>query len=260
MTNYDDDPEEYEDEPEDEGDPEPEDVQEPEEPEEPEPKARKKPTREASVTIPIGEAVTAESMHGVVAFTRSINLGERDHNAHYRVEMPFVVQPGWTPAQGAASAADAFYQAKAVVLEQAGLEFSIDESGVLHEAVRKTFPKAEKQRPNERRMRAVREEEEDEGDEEQTNGHHPAGRTRGTGGMMHPADMDRPKHISQGLWLDLCEGLGDTWYDNRPRKESGEYKSTAADFVRADDRKSIWLKPFRQPGQRAGARRGGYDD
>lgn len=204
--------------------------------------------------IPIGEAVTPDTLHGVVAYTRSLNLGTRDNNAHFRVEMPFVVQPQWTPTQAAASAADAFYQCKAVVLEQAGLAFSIDEGGVLHETIRKAFPDAE--RKNERRIRAVRDDEDEP--EEQARRAHPS-----NGEFPHPADMDRPKHISEDLWDDLCENYGDGWYDNRAAKAKGDYKATASDFVRASDRKSLWLKPFRGGeggNRRQPARRGGYDN
>ena len=57
--------------------------------------------------IPMGEVDTGEALHGLVAFTRSVNLGMRDDNAHFRIEMPFLVQPGWSWPTIAAMAAGA---------------------------------------------------------------------------------------------------------------------------------------------------------
>ena len=77
--------------------------------------------------------------------------------------------------------------------------------------------------------------------------------------------MEQPSHIADELWDDLVENYDDGWYDNRPQKETGEYLPTASDFVRASDRKSLWLKPFKKAPAGAGAHSGGqrrrsYDD
>lgn len=204
------------------------------------------PTRRETV-IPIGEAVTPETLHGVVAFTRSLNLGSRDNNAHFRCELPFVVQPQWKPDQVAAQAADTFYQCVAVVLQQAGLPFTVGEDGVLHEVV-KAFAGAQRvdegRRPERERQPAARPSSE----------------------FPHPADMRRPDHIGEGLWRDLCENYED-WYDNRADKASGDGYENGPDFKRKDDGKGLWMKPFRREGgggNRSGghARSGGrrYDD
>jgi len=196
----------------------------------PDPQPVPEPTPRRETVIPIGEAVTAETLHGVVAFTRSLNLGSRDNNAHFRCEMPFVVQPGWTPDQCAAQAADAFYQCVAVVLGQAGLPFAVGEDGVLHEVI-KNFPGA-------RRVDQA------EGDRR------PARRPEGGGGgdqFPHPADMRRPEHIRADDWDDLCERYED-WYDNRADKASGQGYENGPDFKRRDDGKGLWLRPFRRDG------------
>jgi hypothetical protein len=209
----------------------------------PEPVAE--PKRRETV-IPIGEAVTPETLHGVVAFTRSLNLGSRDNNAHFRCELPFVVQPQWTPDVVAAQAADTFYQCVAVVLQQAGLPFTVSDDGVLHEVVQ-AFPGTKQV---ERERRSERQES--------------PGRNRNE--FPHPADMRRPDHIGEGLWRDLSENYDD-WYDNRADKASGEGYENGPDFKRKDDGKGLWLKPFRRDsgGGRGGghARSGGgrrYDD
>ena len=144
--------------------------------------------------------MTPETLHGVVAFTRSLNLGSRDNNAHFRCELPFVVQPQWKPDQVAAQAADTFYQCVAVVLQQAGLPFTISDDGVLHEVVQ-AFTGA---KPVEQRAER----------QESSSG--------SSSRFPHPADMRRPEHISEGMWRDLCENYDD-WYDNRADKASGEY-------------------------------------
>jgi hypothetical protein len=181
--------------------------------------------------IPIGEAVTPETLHGVVAFTRSLNLGSRDNNAHFRCELPFVVQPQWKPDQVAAQAADTFYQCVAVVLQQAGLPFTISDDGVLHEVVQ-AFTGA---KPVEQRAER----------QESSSG--------SSSRFPHPADMRRPEHISEGMWRDLCENYDD-WYDNRADKASGEYAAGSPDFKRKDDGKGLWITPFRREG---GGNRGG---
>ena len=52
----------------------------------------------------------------------------------------------------------------------------------------------------------------------------------------------KPNHVSQDLWDDL-QAHPENWTDNRPKKASGDYKPTAADFKRKADGKSIWLAP-----------------
>lgn len=204
--------------------------------------------------IPMGEIDTGEALEGHVAFTRSVNLGTRDDNAHYRIEMPFVVQPGWDWATIAAHAADAFWHCKAVVYDQAGLPFTVDEGGVLRETLRHQLPDAEPAPAPERHRPPERE---PAPRDESGNG-----RPARTGGRFpHPRDMDQPEHIPDDIWWNLVDNFDD-WYDNRPQKAKGEYKDTASDFVRKGDRKSVWLRPFAQAsggGRSSGGRGRGYD-
>jgi hypothetical protein len=204
--------------------------------------------------IPMGEVNTGEQVQGLVAFTRSVNLGTKDNNAHFRIELPFVVQPGWDWPTVAAQAADAFFHCKAVIYDQAGLPFTVDEGGVLRETLRHHFPDAEPVRGRQARQ----------GTREPSRG---GGRPAGGGSRFpHPRDMDQPEHISDELWWDLVDNYGD-WFDNRPRKagpwtdengvEQEAYKATASDFVRRSDRKSVWLRPFAKAGSRGGRSGGG---
>jgi hypothetical protein len=207
-------------------------------PPEPEPVPVATPERRETI-IPIGEAVTPETLHGVVAFTRSLNLGTRDNNAHFRCEMPFVVQPQWSPVQCAAAAADAFYQAVAVVLQQAGLPYAIGDEGVIHEVV-KEFPGARRVDQPEPRQDEV-------SDRRERNG------SSGARDFPHPADLSRPEHIRADVWRDLCENYDD-WYDNRADKASGDAYKSSPDFKRKDDGKGLWMRPFKRD---AGGGRGG---
>lgn len=236
MTDYQDDQDQYDDEPYDySDDPNVQQVTD-----EPRPRPVPDPAPRRETVIPIGEAVTPETMHGVVAFTRSLNLGSRDNNAHFRCEMPFVVQPQWAPDQVAAQAADTFYQCVAVVLQQAGLPFTVGEDGVLHEVVQ-AFPGTRRVDQDTGQDRGPRREPQ-----------YDQGNSRGGGGQFpHPADMRRPEHIRTEDWRDLCANYED-WYDNRQEKADGSGYPNGPDFKRKDDGKGLWLTPFRKDGGRGG--------
>lgn len=100
---------------------------------------------------------------------------------------------GYTPEQLEAGLRDAFFQAKAQVLEQLGLEFEINEHGVVMELITKAFGPVEKV-------------------EEDANNNRAAGPV-GTNGQSLVCGND-PGHK---MW------------DNRAKKASGEYKPSAPD-------------------------------
>jgi hypothetical protein len=232
------------------------DVEEVEDEEEPRPAAVRRVPRPAT-KLPISEVETKETLHGEVRFTISSNMGQRDENRHLSIAMPYPVQPHWTPEERAAAAADTAFQVKALGYEQAGIEFSIDEGGVIHEVIRKAFPGTRAVDPTEKLGaygRRLPPEEREERQPRQDDGEFP-----------HPRDLTKPGHVSRELWEDLVDTYdNEDWYDNRPRKDSGEYKATAADFKRVSDSTSIWLKPFKREGGPGGKRpvnagRRGYD-
>ena len=178
--------------------------------------------------IPMGEIDTGEALEGHVAFTRSVNLGTRDDNAHYRIEMPFVVQPGWDWATIAAHAADAFWHCKAVVYDQAGLPFTVDEGGVLRETLRHQLPDAEPAPAPERHRPPERE---PAPHDESGNG-----RPARTGGRFpHPRDMDQPEHITDDIWWDLVDTsmTGTTTDRRRPRGSTRTRRRTSCERATA---------------------------
>jgi hypothetical protein len=190
----------------------------------------------AHLPIPVGEVETEQTMVGTVKVTRSLSLGGKNDQVHLGIEIPFVVQPSWKPEEVAAHAADACFQAKATVYEQLGLQFTIDEGGVLREVIRHHFPDAKRvdeDEPLPRRDRAEPRQDRPKAKRSPTRD-------------PHPADIERPEHIDEEEWDDLVENYEEEWYDNRARKRKGEFKATSPDFTRRSDRKGLWLKPFRR--------------
>ena len=192
--------------------------------------------------LPIGELTTEDTMQGLVKITRSMNLGTRDNNVHLGIELPFVVQPGWTWEQTAASAADAMFQAKALVYEQLGVEFTTNDNGVLMEVVRAQLPGASAERGR------------DDG-----RGRPPSGQSRPGGGgerpvtrlrtFPDPRDLECPPHIDAELWADIQNNPGE-WWDNRADKASGKVSSKYPDFRPKDGGQGVWITPFRRESAR----------
>jgi hypothetical protein len=184
--------------------------------------------------------MTAETMTGMVKITRSINLGSKDNNLHIGAELPVMIQPGWTPDQISAMYTDGFYQIKAVVYEQAGIEFSVDEGGILREVIGHHLPGTTEERAPARSSGGG-------------GGERAARQARG---FPDPRDLERPPHIDEVLWDDLCDNPGD-WYDNRGDKASGSKAASWPDFKSKQDGTGIWLAPFRRGNGGGGGQRSG---
>lgn len=195
---------------------------------EPEPEPPSRPVRAVKMAtpVPLAEVETPNTLHGEVKFTRSVALtgGRNGDMAHLSVTLPFAVQPGMDLPTVAALASDVFFQAKAVVFEQAGIEFTYDEGGIIHEVIKRHFPGAE---TSEAPRRASRDDEDDDED------------------FPRPRAMEKPAHIKTAVWRDLCDNPGD-YYDNRAAKASGKYKATSPDFKHRETGEGIWLRPPRR--------------
>jgi hypothetical protein len=195
-----------------------------------------------NLPLPIGEVVTEDTMQGLAKLTRSLNLGTRDNNVHLGIELPFVVQPGWSWEKIAASAADAMFQAKAIVYEQLGVEFTTNENGVLMEVVRASLPGTTVERAR------------DDG-----RGRPPSGPSRqGGGGERRPAQpqsfpdptfMECPPHVDADLWASIQDNPGE-WWDNRADKASGKVSSKYPDFRPKNGGQGVWITPFRRESAR----------
>ena len=226
------------------------------EPEPERPKRQRKATapEKAAAKVPLGQVETDETLHGEVRITRSLSLGSKNDQIHLSVMLPVVVQPGWSLPQQAVAAADTCGIVKSLVYSQLGLEFTIDEEGIMHEVLR-SFPGAEKVRDPEPRSRReeLREDDDRRADERQSR-RDEYRENGGSGRFAHPADLKRPEHVDSEVWDDLVHNFDD-WYDNRRDKDSGKYKNTAPDFKRAEDGEAVWLKPFRRESNRPTSRR-----
>ena len=216
----------------------------------PPPQVRKVPRPQApqrAERLPVGDIETAETLTGLVKITRSLSLGSRNDQVHMGIEQPFPIQPGWSPERCASAAADAFASAKSVLYEQLGVDFTVDEGGIVREVIRHQFPGTREERSPARS--------EDRG----TGGGGSGGGSRYT----PPREMDKPDHVKRDDWDDLVSNPDD-WFDNRPDKASGQYKDTAPDFKRKGrgDQPAIWLRALRPAGRShgGGGNRRGYDD
>jgi hypothetical protein len=180
--------------------------------------------------LPVGDVETETTMAGLVKITRSMSLGSRNDQVHMGIELPFPIQPGWRPERIAQAAADTFSVARSVLYEQLGVDFTVDEGGVVREVIRHQFPGTSEERAGAASQRS----------------------DQGSGGGSRytpPREMNRPDHVNRRDWDDLVDNPDD-WFDNREDKQSGKYKDTAPDFKHrgSGNQVAIWLRPLRSGG------------
>lgn len=125
----------------------------------------------------------------------------------------------------------AFFQAKALVYEELGLEFTVSDSGIVHEVLTKHFGTLT----------------------DVTETVAPKFVTPTAGGVVYdtptsdgpphdPATVDKTERSANTRWAkDLYSRNPDAFYDNRPKKASGEYKPTAPDVKHKDTKIGVWL-------------------
>lgn len=212
-------------------------------------KARKQAAKQPKPksVLPIGEVETVETLHGAVSITRGIGLGTKNDQVYIKCELPVVIQPGWTPEEDAAAASIMMNMAKSVVYEHGGLPFTIDEGGIIHEAIRHHFPDAEPLGGADR--------EDDRRQERRHERHDRRGSGSGARGFPHPSEMERPDHVEEEDWDDLCDNYED-FYDNRKDKADGTAFARSPDFRAKGDGPSIWLTPYSPDNSRRGGRSG----
>jgi len=138
-----------------------------------------------------------------VGFERSVSVRPYE-TAKASVFIQADTPIGYTPEQLETSLRDAFFQAKAQVLEQLGLEFEINEHGVVIELLKKAFGPVEMVTNGDATANVM-----------PTNGD-------GSSSLVCPNDT------SHKVW------------DNRPKKARGEYKPSAPDGKCADCDFKFW--------------------
>lgn len=127
---------------------------------------------------------------------------------------------------------DAFMQAKAAVFDELGIEFSVDEGGVVREVIREAFgqvtevvssPQAKQVAAAKPELKAVSAPSADEP-------------------PYDPSTTDKGEIRENRAWAKArIETHPDEFWDNREKKASGQYKENAADFKHKDTGISVWL-------------------
>lgn len=152
---------------------------------------------------------------GTVYFSRKVQ--PRDYEAaEAGIYVQFDVPPEATNSDLMAAANDAFYTAKGLVLEQLGLEFSVNEGGVIMETIHRHFGATQNVAAAPQQQAAP------------------------------PPPAAAPAATAPPSGARTCAGCGGTnFYDNSEKKASGEYKANAPDFKCSDKNcgKGVWLKP-----------------
>lgn len=198
--------------------------------------------------IPLGEAETEETMHGLVGYTRQVNFGDRDNNCWAKMELPFPIQPGWEMDQVAVQAVAYFNTVVSVVSEQLGLPVMVTDSGVVREAIHRHFPDAEEVGDGAPRRQPQRRQTQQRRQPARQQQQNSAPRRS----YPHPSELDKPDHIEIEDWEDLCNNSGD-WYDNRSDKAQGIGHPQQPDFRHKTDGTALWLQPY-NPAQGGGNR------
>jgi hypothetical protein len=172
------------------------------------------------------EAVTVEerTLKGTVSFTRKISDGNYG-GSEFFMAVQFDIDPTAGGEAVIASARAAAVQAKAVVFEQLGIDHTLDESGVVVEQVRRAFPGS-----------VV---------EPAPQASTPAPSAAGEVGSEPPfpantTDADQKKANKDWATSRYASNPSE-FYDNRPKKASGEYKQNSPDLKHKGSGIGIWL-------------------
>jgi hypothetical protein len=142
----------------------------------------------------------------------------------------FDIDPADGDQQILANVRDAFVKAKVAVLEQLGVDFVVDEQGIVREAgvsvaqVKEVFPGAVVEQSA------------------------PAPAAPAAPVSAASVDASGPWYGKRGKavilnGVDLWDVLADSpeqFYDNRTKKASGEYKANAPDFKHKESGKGLW--------------------
>lgn len=131
---------------------------------------------------------------------------------------------------------DAFMQAKAAVFDELGIEFNVDEGGVVREVIRSQFGKVTEVATSAPKQI-------------------PAAREQAPAPVVAAASSDDPPHDptttergsaqerANRAWAkSRLETHPDEFWDNRDKKASGQYKQNAADFKHKNTGIPVWLK------------------
>jgi hypothetical protein len=171
------------------------------------------------------EAVTVgeeRTLKGTVSFTRKISDGNYG-GSEFFMAVQFDIDPTAGGEAVIASARAAAVQAKAVVFEQLGIDHTLDESGVVVEQVRRAFPGSVVE-PAPQASAA------------------PAASDTGSEPPFPANTTDADQKKANKDWATSRYASNPSeFYDNRPKKASGEYKANSPDLKHKGSGIGIWL-------------------
>lgn len=189
-----------------------------------------------------GETVQTNTPLGTVTFSRKVKV--RDYEtAEAAVFLQFEV-PALDSADNFGEViisriSDAFMQAKTAVFDELGIEFSVDEGGVVREVLRNTFgPVTEVTAPAAQPRQVVA-----ASRPAPQPAAAPAAPAASADGPPHdPATTDKAQQKANKAWAKARLATNpDEFWDNRDKKASGQYKPGAADFKHKDTGISVWV-------------------
>lgn len=165
----------------------------------------------------MGDELAVETpLKATVFFERKVQVREYESavaGVHIQADVPL----GADGPQVEQAIMDAFFQAKSVVFEQLGIEFSLNDDGVVMETIRKHFGSVtEGAAPDA-----------------------PAPQAAVAPRAPNPAPSGGNGKIQRQC--KTC-GVETPHWDNRPKKASGEYKEKSPDLKCASCNKGVWLR------------------
>lgn len=170
--------------------------------------------------IAVAEAAT---LKGTVSFTRKLSDGNYGSSDAF-MSIQFDINSGDTGDVIIANARQAFTQAKAIVFEQLGIDHTLDESGVVVEQVRRAFPGSVVEPAP------------------QTQTDADAGGGTGANPPFPSNTTDPDQKRANKEWATDRFGTNPSeFYDNRPKKASGEYSSKSPDVKHKASGIGVWF-------------------
>lgn len=180
-----------------------------------------------------------QTVSGSVRFTRKIQVRQYETaEASITIEFGIEDDPNMAVEDKLASiraaARSAFFQAKGLVFEELGLEFTVDDNGVVMEAVRNTFgnvTEVKQELPSAATSEAI------------TNNLTQAVGSVADSNPPFPATTtDKAQKAANSEWAKARYATHpNEFFDNRPKKASGEYKSNAPDVKHKDTKIGVWF-------------------
>jgi hypothetical protein len=187
------------------------------------------------------ESPNIDQNTGSVRYTRKVQVRPYEvAEASITVSFDIPNDPDMTDearsSQLIANARASFFSAKALVFEELGLEFIVGDSGIVTEVVERHFGSVSEVQATPPATEAV---------SELHGAPAPAAAPSGDAGAnppFSPSTTDKAEKGQNSTWAKQRYAMyPNEFFDNRPKKASGEYKSNAPDLKHKDTKIGVWL-------------------